>query len=88
MVKYMIVKDLIKDKDYDYIEWRVTAPKCCDERDVLFGICESKNGHLFSLDGDLYYENEVVLSYEEWSNNSVQNGLTLVVEADWMGGDV
>lgn len=84
----MIVKDLIDKKDYDYIEWRVTAPKYLDEPNMLFGFCESKNGHIISLDGDLYYEDEVVLSYEEWSNDSVQNGLTVVVEAEWIGGDV
>lgn len=32
----MIVKDLIKNKDYDYIEWRVTAPPQIDEEDIFF----------------------------------------------------
>ena len=77
----MIVKDLIDKKDYDYIEWRVTSPKGWHEPDMFFGICESINGELISLDDDSYSENEVVLSYDEWSDEEldIKNGLTVVV---------
>lgn len=81
----MIVKDLIKDKDYDYISWRVTAPEDWrDEPDMFFGACKSKNGELIPLDGDSYSEDEIVVRYEEWSNDEIEHGLTVVVEAEWI----
>lgn len=78
------VGDLIARKDYDYISWRVTAPNNLDEKDVFFGICQSKGGKLISIDGDSYSESEIVLRYEEWSDNEIENGLTVVVEAEWL----
>ena len=78
------VGDLIARKDYDYISWRVTAPKNLDEKDMFFGICQSKDGKLISIDGDSYSESEIVLRYEEWSDNEIENGLTVVVEAEWL----
>ena len=80
----MIVKDLIKNKDYDYISWRVTAPPKWDEPDMFFGACKSVNGELIPLDGDNYYEDEVVVRYEEWSDDEIENGLTVVIEAEWI----
>ena len=84
----MTIKDLISNKDYDYIEWRVTSPKVLDEPDIFFGYCKSKNGKLISLDGDSYYDNEIVLLYEEWTSDGIPNGLTVIVKVDWIGGDV
>lgn len=80
----MTVKDLIKDKDYDYISWRVTAPPQWGEPDMFFGCCKSVNGELIPLDGDSYYEDEVVIRYEEWSDDEIKNGMTVVVETEWM----
>ena len=82
----MIVKDLIKDKDYDYISWRVMLPDNVGNEDIFFGCCASKNGKLISLDGDVYSDEEDVLKYEEWSSpeEEVKNGLTVVIEADWL----
>ena len=84
----LTVKDLIKDKDYDYISWRIKL----DERDrekigednIFFGCCRSVGGKLISLDGDIYSERERVLSYEEWSNSvqDIENGLTVIVEEE------
>ena len=79
----MIIRDLIKEKDYDYISWRVTAPAAVEESDIFFGACKSKNGKLIPLDGDSYCDDEVVLKYEEWSSEDIKNGLTVVVEAEW-----
>ena len=83
----MIVKDLIKDKDYDYISWRVMPPKGWDEPDMFFGCCKSVDGKLIPLDGDTYSEHEIVVRYEEWFNDEIKNGLTVVIEAEWIGGD-
>ena len=80
----MTVKDLIKNKDYDYISWRITAPYWWGEPDMFFGACKSKNGELIPFDGDSYSEDEVVIKYEEWSNDTFENGLTVVVETEWL----
>lgn len=80
----MTVKDLIKNKDYDYISWRVTTPPEWGEPDMFFGACKSVNGELIPLDGDNYYEDEVVVGYEEWSDDEIKNGLTVVIEAEWI----
>lgn len=83
----MTVKDLIANKDYDYISWRITSPKHFDDPDIFFGACKSKNGELIPLDGDTYYDNEVVVRYEEWSKKDIENGLTVVVEVEWSSDD-
>ena len=82
----MTIGDLIKNKDYDYIEYRCTAPADLTETDIFFGICKSENGKLIALDYDSYDESEEVLRWEEWSNleKGIKNGLTVVVEAEWM----
>ena len=82
----MTVYDLIKNKDYDYISWRVTLPSDWPEPDIFFGACKSVNGKLIPLDGDIYSGHEVVVRYEEWSNDEVKNGLTVIVEAEWIYG--
>lgn len=79
----MTVKELIQNKDYDYISWRITAPKWWDEPDMFFGACKSINGELIPFDRDSYSEDEVVVRYEEWSSDDFENGLTIVTEAEW-----
>lgn len=59
------IGDLIKDKDYDYIEYRCTAPDNWYEEDIFFGICKSENGKLIALDGDTYYEGDHIVRYED-----------------------
>ena len=66
----MIVKDLIKNKDYDYIEWRVTAPPQINEEDIFFGCCKSENGKLIPLDGDSYFDDEIVFVKLFYYNNA------------------
>jgi hypothetical protein len=85
----LTVKDLIKDKDYDYISWRIKLDerdrKKVGEDDIFFGCCRSEGGKLISLDGDTYSEREHVLSYEEWTKsdeNGITNGLTVIVEEE------
>lgn len=82
----MTVLDLIKNKDYDYIEWRVITPD--DSEEVFMGASKSENGKLISLDGDIYYTNTEVVRYEEWQNTkkNIYNGLTVVFEGKWIGG--
>lgn len=80
----MTVSDLIKNKDYDYIEWRIMNPDRTS--DMLFGITSSKNGKLISLDGDSYCEDTEIISYKEWNNpdEEIQNGLTIIFEVEWI----
>lgn len=86
MIIYITVGDLIKNKDYDYISWRIKLDgedrDKVGEDDIFFGVCRSENGKLISMDGDTYSEDEVVISYEEWSKpeKGIMNGLTVVVE--------
>ena len=82
----MRVKDLIKNKDYDYIIWRIKL----DEEDrekigedsIFFGVCCSKNGELISLDGDTYSEEDKVLGHWEFSKpeKGIENGLIVLTE--------
>lgn len=83
----MTIRDLITDRDFDYISWRIMLPERFKdipgyEDGEFIGYCRSENGKLISLDGDtIYDEDDVVLKYEEWSNPSkgIYNGLTVVV---------
>ena len=77
----MTVKDLIKNKDYDYISWRVTLPEEMGGGDIFIGCTRSENGKLISLDGDSYSEETEILEYKEWSDEDkgIKNGLTIVV---------
>ena len=79
----MRIEDLIKEKDYDYIEYRMTIPSGAN---IFAGHFSSKAGKIISLDGDSYSASEEVLSYKEWSKpqNNIKNGLTVVVKGNWM----
>ena len=81
----MTIGDLIKNKDYDYVSYRLTL---LDGDDTFAGCFKSKNGGIIPLDGDIYDKDEEVLSYEEWSSpeDNVQNGLTIVVKGEWISG--
>ena len=78
----MTIEDLIKNKDYDYVSYRLTLP---NGSDTFAGCFASKGGEIISLDGDIYNKDEEVLSYKEWSQleNDIQNGLTVVVKTEW-----
>lgn len=80
----MTVGDLIRNKDYDYISWRMIIPGLFDGDSLFFGCTKSENGKLISLDGDTYSEGEEIISWEEWSNpeKGIVNGLTVVTEGE------
>ena len=82
--QHMTIGDLIKNKDYDYVSYRLTLP---NGDDTFAGCFASKDGEIISLDGDtIYDENDEVLSYREWSKpeEGIQNGLTVVVKDEWV----
>ena len=80
----MTIGDLIKNKDYDYVSYRLTL----DGDDTFAGCFASKGGEIIPLDGDIYDNDEEVISYEEWSSpeDDIQNGLTIVVKGEWIRG--
>ena len=83
----MTIGDLIKNKDYDYIEYCLTSEKIRKlvKADEMFaGEFRSEGGKIISLDGDTYSEDEKVIRYEEWSNpeKDIVNGLTVVIDLD------
>ena len=77
----MTIGDLIKNKDYDYVSYRLTLP---NGGDTFAGCFVSKGGKIIPLDGDIYDKDEEVLSYKEWSSpeDDINNGITVVVKAE------
>lgn len=83
---YPTIGELIKDKDYDYVSYRMLIPGF-DEENVEFAGCfSSKNGEIIPLDYDTYYESEEVIASEEWNmpKEGIENGLTVVVEGEFL----
>ena len=75
----MTIGELIKDKDYDFIELRIYDSKL--HRNVFVGSAKSENGDLISLDGDTYRKDAVVLEYEEWLGKKVKNAATIICKS-------
>lgn len=87
----MTVRELIKNKDYDYIEFRVSLPDDYpfleeEEHSEFFGSCHSKNGVLIPDDGDSYDYDEELVNWYEWDDEryGIKNGLTVVEEGVWI----
>lgn len=81
--QHTTIGDLIKDKDYDYISYRLTM---IDKSQSFFAGCfRSESGKIIPLNGDVYGFDEEVLRYEEWSKpeEGIYKGLTVVVDYDW-----
>lgn len=84
---YPTIGDLIKNKDYDYVDYRITCPGCDDDIGEFAGCFKSEGGKIISLDGDVYGEYKEVVVSEEWTTEKdcqKINGLTVVVEAALM----
>lgn len=88
---YPTIGQLIKNKNYDYVEYRVHLIypnfENKSEEDELGEFCgcfKAESGKIISLDGDCYgYDEEVTIS-KEWKqkdeNGKEITGLTVVVE--------
>lgn len=72
----MTIRELIKNKDYDFIELRIIEPEL--HNSVFVGTAKSENGELISLDGDTYRKDVEILAYEEWSGKKVKNAVTIM----------
>ena len=81
----MTVGDLIKNKDYDYISYRLNIPNAAAigaPEDIFIGCCKSIGGELIPLDGDtIYHTTDKVVRYEEFTNpeEGIINGLEVVI---------
>lgn len=80
----MTVKDLIRDNDYDIIEWRVTLPEYLGGATTLVGYCKSMNGELISLDGDSYCQETEISHYLEWTSEDGEKCLTIIEAVEWL----
>lgn len=83
---YPTIGELIKDKDYDYVSYRMLIPGFDEENGEFAGCFSSKNGKIIPLDYDTYYESEEVIASEEWNmpKEGIENGLTVVVEGEFL----
>lgn len=72
----MTIRELIKDKDYDFIELRVIEPEL--HNSVFVGTAKSENGELIPLDGDIYRKDVEIIAFEEWSGKKVKNAVTIM----------
>lgn len=81
---YPTIGDLIKDKDYDYVEYRVTIPSADEQKDVFAGAFRTESGKIITLDGGIYDSDKEIIKSEEWSNpeKGIKNGLTITVNGD------
>lgn len=81
---YPTIGDLIKNKDYDYVEYRVTIHSADEQKDVFAGAFRTESGKIIPLDGDIYDQNKEVIKSEEWSDleKGIKNGHTITVNGD------
>lgn len=81
---YPTIGDLIKDKDYDYVEYRVTIPSADEQKDVFAGAFRTESGKIITLDGGIYDSDKEIIKSEEWSDleKGIKNGLTITVNGD------
>lgn len=75
----VLIKDLIKDKDYDYVEYRIPSKE--SNKSEFAGAFKVEDGKIISIDGDSYNEEERVYAAEEWSYNK-HPALTILVYED------
>lgn len=79
----MILKDIVQNHTYDFIEVREYININGSYKDVLVGFCAYINGELKSLDNDTYYLSDSVLKSLENKDGS----LTIWLETEDEHGD-
>lgn len=80
---YPTIEDITKDKNYDYVEYRLFTPAL--RKDIFAGCFKVEDGKLISKDYDVYDITEPVLSSEEWSNEEkgIKHELTIIVDGNY-----
>lgn len=81
---YPTIGELIKDKDYDYVSYRIDYPGCDEEQGAFAGVFAAVDGRIVPLDGDYYGLDEEVLESQEWSDpdQGIEHGFLVVVPGD------
>ena len=81
---YPTIGELIKDKDYDYVSYRIDFPGCDEEHGTFAGCFAAVDGRIIPLDGDDYELDEEVIESQEWSDpeEGIEHGLLVVVIGD------
>lgn len=75
------IGDLIKNKDYDYVEYRINVSFTDEQKDIFAGAFRTESGKIIPLDGGIYDSDKEVIKSEEWSNpeKGIKNGITIIV---------
>lgn len=83
---YLTIGDLIKNKDYDYVEYRINVSFTDEQKDIFAGAFKTKSGKIVPLDCSIYDLDKEVIKSEEWSNpeKGIKNGLTVIVNGDYV----
>ena len=85
---YPTIEEIISGKNYDYVDYRIRlnknnypklSPKYWFKEGVFAGAFKVVNGEIVPLDYDTYSSKEPVLESEEWLQDNVTNGLTIIV---------
>ena len=85
----MTLSDLIKEKDYDKIVFRMiyhikTSSEKVLKKEIFYGTGYSKKGVFYALDDDNYDEelSKEPVSYREWEtpDKDIKAGLTIVFD--------
>ena len=85
---YPTIGELIKDKDYDYVSYRIDYPGCDEEHGMFVGCFAAVDGRIVPLDGDSYSLEEKVIESQEWNDpvEGIENGFLVVVIWDVIRG--
>lgn len=83
---YPTIGDLIKNKDYDYVEYRINVSFTDEQKDIFAGAFRTESGKIIPLDGGIYESDKKVIKSEEWSNpeKGIKNGITIIVSGDYI----
>ena len=83
---YPTIGDLIKNKDYDYVEYRITIPFIDEQKDIFAGAFKVKSGQIIPIDGGIYDLDKEVVKSEKWSNpeKGIKNGITIIVNGGYL----
>ena len=78
---YPTIGNIIKNKDYDYVEYRMIIPFTDEQKDIFAGAFKTESGKIISIDGGIYDSDKEIIKSEEWSNpeKGIKNGLTITV---------
>lgn len=83
---YPTIGDLIKNKDYDYVEYRINVSFTDEQKDIFAGAFRTESGKIIPLDGGIYDSDKEVIKSGEWSNpeKGIKNGITIFVSGGYI----